>query len=592
VVLHAPGIVTSIDFPKFVECNWKDALSQLNLRSKAGAQQPAAMEAGSQPAGGEGGRSAPRNSYDNMIERLERKYSKGIVPDDEEPVVSEDDGGDQDDDDDDNGAEIEDVVDMEVSGGEGGEAGERKPTAKSKKRSMAHQDAYDMEDDFIDDSEDAELIEMAMEGKSTKTKHGGFFASSGDLELYSVAAAAGVAGSSSSEAARGAGDMKALAVREQESDHYDVTGSTVLATSSQAGQGQGQGSKGGEKKSRVAKPDWEPTPSILIAMDAFKREVAGTLEVAGAERPKKNVFPRSLDNALCAFDKEVLQSIPNVESRYQGYWEALVDVLGGADMISVGIVKNSLKRLRLKARAEESLHNKEEAIRQLLELLPSKLTKFEPIVVPDDDDGGGGGEPSTLPQIFEWTCNWDIDTRGLLLAAEKTCDDWVNAENAYRRILTNLDKKGMNQEDTQGLEFKGDKGELVALLRKVEASFPKSCQNSDAACFRKQMNQERNRLSRKKAKAAKAESEGLGAGQEPGTGSAEAAAIPSKSPLSKSQSAMASSPAKFVAPNTTTAAPAAKPKKESAKDNKGPAFSTQFVAPPKFSITDFLKAIG
>jgi len=580
VVVHASGIVTSIDFPNFVECNWKDALTQLNLRSKAGAQQPAAVEAGSLHVGGEGGRSAPRNSYDNMIERLERKYSKGIVPDDEEPVLSEDDGGDQDDDDDDNGAEMEDVVDMEVSGGEGGEAGERKPTAKSKKRSMAHQDAYDMEDDFIDDSEDAELIEMAMEGKSTKTKHGGFFASSGDLELYSVVAAADVAGSSS--AARGAGDTKALAVREQDNDHHDVSGSTALATSSQSGQGHGQGPK--EKKARVAKPDWELTPSILIAMDAFKREVAGTLEVAGAERTKKNVFPRSLDSALCVFDKEVIQSIPDVESRYQGYWEALVDVLGGADMISVGIVKNSLKRLRLKARAEESLRNKEDALRQLLELFPSKLTKFEPMVVPDD---GGGGEPFTPPQIFEWTCHWDIDARGLLLAAEKTCDDWVNAENAYRRILTNLDKKGMNQEETQGLEFKGDKGELVALLRKVEASFPKSCQNCDAACFRKQMNQERNRLSRKKAKAAKAESEGPGPGPEPGAGSAAAA---SKSPLAKSQDTMASSPTKFAASNTTTAAPAARPKKESTKDNKGPAFSTQFVALPKFSISDFLKA--
>jgi hypothetical protein len=102
------------------------------------------------------------NRYDNIIDQLERKYYCGSV------IKSNDD---------------------EESGSEESES---PPVAndvpakssKGKKRPVCTDD-YDMDDPFIDDEEMIYEVEAAIKTNRTKTKHDGFFVSSGKLEVMS-----------------------------------------------------------------------------------------------------------------------------------------------------------------------------------------------------------------------------------------------------------------------------------------------------------------------------------------------------------------------------------------------------------------------
>ena len=578
LLVHQPGLVTTIEFPNAVECHWKGALAELKI-SMTRRMASSSLSSRGVVTGGVGrvldvpqkvgGR---QSSYDNIIERLERKYSKGIVPNDEDQVMSEDDMG-QDDDDDDNGVDNDGMdEEMDVSGEDGGggasgSGGEKKPP---KKKRGLNQDAYDMEDDFIDDSECAQEIEMAVKNKSTKTKHSGFFASSGQLELLSAAAESPPPSSGVATPKSSGGIDKCVQSPPGTVNTGTTTGVAPSAPSSATASGSAHHVPAKEKKLRVSKALWQPNASIIAALDIFRAQAELLLNQTGGERMKKNVFPRSLDAALHTLDTEVLRSIPNVETHFSGYWEELVSIVGGASMMSVGIIKNSLKRLRLKASVDLALKTKDSRLRALLEFLPTRVTKFDHTsVTANDETASGDGNP---PTAFLYSCSWDIEGRGLLVAVERACEEWVTAENAYRKILTNLDKKGLSKEAIEGLDFKS---ELAALLVKIQQSFPESCQNSDPSCLRKQMNQERNRLKRKEAKASTP--------TKPKGASAEAtcAAVPSPAAAVTGIGASSSSAA-------TSAGAQSGSKAESTKaDSKRPILSTLFVAAPKFTLTDF-----
>jgi hypothetical protein len=94
-----------------------------------------------------------RNRYDNIIERLERKYcgSAAVTPHSEST--------DEDD--------VEEVT---------------QPTRR-KKRAAVGSDYYDMDDPFIDDADNIASVETQIKMSQIQTKHDGFFVSSGVLEL-------------------------------------------------------------------------------------------------------------------------------------------------------------------------------------------------------------------------------------------------------------------------------------------------------------------------------------------------------------------------------------------------------------------------
>ena len=101
-----------------------------------------------------------KNRLDNIIEKLEKKYSNPITFDDEEE------------------SEVE--VEVDVSDRDS----TSNPTnVTSKKRKRKGQDTYDMGDSFIDDSEAYMEVEKAYASQRIKTKHTGFFVNSGALEV-------------------------------------------------------------------------------------------------------------------------------------------------------------------------------------------------------------------------------------------------------------------------------------------------------------------------------------------------------------------------------------------------------------------------
>ena len=97
-----------------------------------------------------------KSRIDNIIEKLEKKYSN--------PITFED------------GAESE--VEVEVS-----DRDSHPTNVTSKKRKRKSQDTYDMGDSFIDDTEAYMEVEKAYASQRVKTKHSGFFVNSGALEV-------------------------------------------------------------------------------------------------------------------------------------------------------------------------------------------------------------------------------------------------------------------------------------------------------------------------------------------------------------------------------------------------------------------------
>ena len=99
-----------------------------------------------------------KTRLDNIIEKLEKKYSNPITfEEDEQSNV-----GDEE-------AEESDLMDI-----------------STKKRKRKSRDTYDMGDSFIDDTDAFKEVEKAYESRRLKTKYSGFFVNSGDLEVTSA----------------------------------------------------------------------------------------------------------------------------------------------------------------------------------------------------------------------------------------------------------------------------------------------------------------------------------------------------------------------------------------------------------------------
>ena len=127
------------------------------------------------------------NSLNDVISRIESRIGYHQLDDDD----SDDDGMDDDDDDDDDDEDEEDADanDNKNSDEKGAEDaaedinGLNKPTILGKAKKKRFIDDYDHEDRWIDDSERIEEVNQVRKMKKSKTKHGGFFVSSGALEV-------------------------------------------------------------------------------------------------------------------------------------------------------------------------------------------------------------------------------------------------------------------------------------------------------------------------------------------------------------------------------------------------------------------------
>jgi hypothetical protein len=100
-----------------------------------------------------------RNRYDNIIERLERKYCGSTA-------VTQSESTDDD------------------------EAEELPQPTRRKKRAAVGSDYYDMDDPFIDDADNIASVESQIKMSQIQTKHDGYFVSSGVLELSAASSSA------------------------------------------------------------------------------------------------------------------------------------------------------------------------------------------------------------------------------------------------------------------------------------------------------------------------------------------------------------------------------------------------------------------
>jgi hypothetical protein len=194
LVFHKSDVVTSVRFVNrsstgTLEVLWSDALKVLLLASQE--QENAALSTMGIPVGESHATNLSsaqsqhdtdslsmidpalsglpgnmrKSRYDNIIEKLERKFTMG-----HDMVTSDVEGNGEYDDE----SAEEDGTTLDGAG-----------TAKKKKR-KEKVDYYDCEDDFIDDSEAMMEIETHVESKKRKTVHSGFFVSSGELEMAST----------------------------------------------------------------------------------------------------------------------------------------------------------------------------------------------------------------------------------------------------------------------------------------------------------------------------------------------------------------------------------------------------------------------
>jgi hypothetical protein len=253
LIYHVPGVVTSIFIDVgaalasnkggFLELSFRDAVAEVVPSAKGAGKEsvllspqraaPSSSDPGASNGVGAavtGTSSAPsipdrfapprRNPrYANIIEQLEKKYggrNSMRSEEDEEEVEEEDSsagGGDEENDDAEGGEEgavgaDKDNVGDEVNGGDATEGGNSNSSKKKgkRKRRIENADYYDSEDSFIDDEEIIEKIEVNYKMKAVKTKHSGFFVSSGALETLNPVGGFAVDGSQ--EDSRGSGAKK------------------------------------------------------------------------------------------------------------------------------------------------------------------------------------------------------------------------------------------------------------------------------------------------------------------------------------------------------------------------------------------------
>ena len=88
-----------------------------------------------------------------------------------------------------------------------------------------------------------------------------------------------------------------------------------------------------------------PNDKINKALQKFREVLSSALQ--SGLKLKKGTFPRQLDTQLLALDVIVQSEIPEAEIKHIGYLEAICNLLGGEDNISLQKVKNSLEELGL-----------------------------------------------------------------------------------------------------------------------------------------------------------------------------------------------------------------------------------------------------
>ena len=335
------------------------------------------------------------NPYDNIIERLERKYASQVFFEEDNNASGDDDNDEEDD--------AESTSDKEASKGENvgssssnGENGTSSTTTtggpaqiikkNKKKRHHGLEEYYDMDDGFVDDSEELALANVDLKRKKLKTKHGGFFVSSGELEVFRMDSSPG----SDTTVAAGQGQLHSKSNVAAAGDGKKVKKSGAAGAQTGTSSSNGNGSKG-EGVVRVKTP-WVPKTTVAVALNQlqsdYKQDVSNcndsssstSEEVTNSSKlsriGKNGVLPPDTEARVFAVHqlvrKEYGKAFP------PGYLDQLVDVLGGSEnpAITTGRLKNLLTRLDYRESAAQLKAEKEALTEELEQMIPGKVVPF------------------------------------------------------------------------------------------------------------------------------------------------------------------------------------------------------------------------
>ena len=375
--------------------------------------------------------------YDNIIERLEKKYCGSL----DALQCSDDDGSPEN-------------------------------PRPLKRKARAQADYYDMGDDFIDDTDNIAAIESAEHSKRLHTKHGGYFVSSGELEVSESRATPGTAKDGPSR-------------REGTSTVEPVVGGVGCVGVSAAKPPPPsqpvvqEGEEGG-----VVEQPWLAPSDVQEAMKVFATRAQDHLAARGKGKGPLKTFPGALERPLDELDRKVLAAGAACNSsihklKASRYLAALCSALGGE--VPLVTIKAALTRLRsaheaarlsgeVQTLSAELALTIREHIKEVTAPSPSVTTDSSasllPITEPQastaNGDGGGyvgsfseerrgeGAEgeaslPPPLPVQWKWTCRWNLSLRGQVCDLERLCVQWVEAENNYRANLKAVHKKSMEE---------------------------------------------------------------------------------------------------------------------------------------------------
>lgn len=384
-----------------------------------------------------------------------------------------------------------------------------------KRKKKAVNDAYDYSDPFLDDSEAVQEYEGRLMAKRRKSGHKiQYMVSAGNVEgaeeeeveddddeddqvemdqSPTTAAAAIVqaikqpkksASSSSNNAAAVASSSSAIAVSASASSAGAAAGLSSSSSTAAAAAAK-------PKQPPAPKPLWSPNPTVLTAMQQFK-DVSATV----GNLSKNAGMPVSLEGPLLHLDTVVMRHFTAKElAKVSGYYEFVQSCLGGAQF-PIGRVKSTLTRLY----ARETARKAYEKLSGLIEVFKAEIAvNIRPCpeekqpsyqgnaistaaneddlpVLPPSSTADALGSSTRYAYQFVWTTSF----REKLLAIRAAAGDWLSLENAYRSKLTNLDKKGLDTKLTAVLD---PTPEMNRILGEINDAFPAFCLHGDTAAM-------------------------------------------------------------------------------------------------------------
>ncbi|OQR81540.1 hypothetical protein THRCLA_11628 [Thraustotheca clavata] len=271
-----------------------------------------------------------------------------------------------------------------------------------------HDDLYDSDDSFIDDTDLHESIESTYFKTQVKTKHSGFFVNAGDrIETVKETKAAALPLARESE---------------KDKDNEPIR----------------KKSKKNNEEIDDWSDEWHPGAEIEQVVATFREFVTKYFEEHGVTKS----WPPALDDQFRAVDKAVVAAHPQ-RWRVNGYIANLMQFLP--------YTKTTLRghMVRLEAR---------DHARQMKEEADELFKEMEALILVHTNRANQSD--CFIVDAFKEDVLKDINLAKGVYNAVSKMEEWVTKENEYRQLLKQEDKKHLEEADTVALSVQKERNRL------------------------------------------------------------------------------------------------------------------------------------